>query len=63
MLIYNALAPTLGGTAGAGAGTVYIGRINTGTQTGVFYIADMALKTSWNEAPAEYRFRSSAWPL
>lgn len=63
VLIYNALAPTLGGTAGAGAGTVYIGRINTGTQTGVFYIADMALKTSWNEAPAEYRFRSSAWPL
>jgi hypothetical protein len=63
VLVYNALAPTLGATAGAGAGTVYIGRINAGTQTDVFYIADMAMRTAWNEAPADYRFRSAAWPL
>jgi len=62
VLVYNALAPTQGATAGAGAGTIYIGRINAGTQTGVFYIADMALRTVWNEAPAEYRFRSESWP-
>lgn len=63
VLIYNALAPTLGATAGAGAGTIYIGRINTGTQTDVFYIADLAMRTAWNEAPADYRFKSAAWPL
>lgn len=63
VLVYNALAPTLGATAGAGAGTVYIGRINAGTQTDVFHIADMAMRTAWNEAPADYRFRSAAWPL
>jgi hypothetical protein len=62
VLVYNALVPTLGATAGAGAGTVYIGRINAGTQTNVFYIADMAMRTAWNEAPADYRFRSAAWP-
>lgn len=63
VLIYNALAPTLGATAGAGAGTIYIGRINSGTQTDVFYIAELAMRTAWNEAPPDYRFKSAVWPL
>ena len=63
VMVYNALAPTLGATAGAGAGTLYIGRISASAQTTPIYIADVALKTAWNDAPADYRFRSQAWPL
>lgn len=63
LVIYSGLPGTIAGTAGAGAGTFYIGRISTGSQVTPFYVAEMAIRTALNAAPPEYRFGASTWPL
>lgn len=64
LVIYSGPPPaTLAGTAGAGAGTFYIGRISSSAQVTPFYVAEMAIRTALNAAPPEYRFGASTWPL
>lgn len=64
LVIYSGPPPgTLAGTAGAGAGTFYIGRISASAQVTPFYVAEMAIRTALNAAPPEYRFGASTWPL
>lgn len=64
LVIYSGPPPaTLAGTAGAGAGTFYIGRISASAQVTPFYIAELAIRTALNAAPPEYRFGASTWPL
>ncbi len=64
LVIYSGPPPsTLAGTATGGAGSVYIGRLSASAQVTPFYIADLAIRTALNEAPPDYRFRSSTWPL
>lgn len=64
LVIYSGPPPgTLAGTAGAGAGTFYIGRISASADVTPFYIAELAIRTALNAAPPEYRFGASTWPL
>lgn len=64
LVIYSGPPPgTLAGTAGAGAGTFYIGRISASAQVTPFYVAELAIRTALNAAPPEYRFGASTWPL
>lgn len=64
LVIYSGPPPgTLAGTAGAGAGAFYIGRISASAQVTPFYVADLAIRTALNAAPPEYRFGASGWPL
>jgi hypothetical protein len=64
LVIYSGPPPgTLAGTAGAGAGTFYIGRVSASADVTPFYIAELAIRTALNAAPPEYRFGASTWPL
>lgn len=63
LVVYSGPPGTLAGTAGAGAGTFYIGRISTGSQVTPFYVAELAIRTALNPAPVDYRFSQSTWPL
>lgn len=63
LLVYNAPPPSMGATSGLGAGTVTIGRLSSGSEVVPFYLAEIALRTAINPAPADYRFASATWPL
>lgn len=62
-LMWQGMSPTSLGAASTAAGDILLGRLTTGTNTSVIYIAEVSFKNGINIAPPSYTFLNSTWPL